>query len=421
MRISNLHIFNLANKSMAEANESIFKTQEQISTGKKVISAADDPVAASRIHQLNNNINSIEQFNKNIVLAQNNLEAEEASLDSMNNLIQRIKELAVQAGNTATLSSTEYQAIADEVDVRLTELVSLANTRNANGDYIFSGYKSGAPAFSGDNINGYRFDGDEGKIDIKVDYNTVVTASDSAKNILVDVPSAANTVLTSVNPNNRSNPPVSISIGEIVDQTAYDAFYPEDIVITFNEDSNITPSGKNFTVTEKSTGKIIASNHRYVAGEELIYHGVSIRITGSPASADTGANLAGDQLFIESTNTQDALTTLMRFREVMTDFDDTTTARDRIETVVASTLSNLTYVQESISSVMTSVGARINTLESTKEQHLDTELVSKEILSGLQDVDYAEAASRLSAQTLVLQAAQASFLRISELNLFNRL
>ncbi len=421
MRISTSHIFNLANNSMADANKDIAKTQEQLSTGKRVLTAADDPVAATRIQQLTDNMVAIDQYNKNIAFAENNLEAEEAALTSVNNLIQRIKELAVQAGNTASLSTSEYNALATEVDSRLNELASLANTKNANGDYIFSGYSSQTPAFTGDSTNGFRYSGDEGSIKIKVDHNTFVDASDSGKSIFVDIPSAENTVVTSTNPNNLSNPPVAISIGEVVDQQAYDAFYPEDIVITFNEDSALPPGVKNFTVTEKSTGKIIAQNQPYVAGETLVYHGVSISITGNPTSADAGNNINGDQLFIHSTATQDVLTTLMRFRDAMQAFDGSQTSRDAVSASVASTLANLSNVQDTVSTTVTKIGARINTLESTKEQHLDTELVSNTILSDLRDLDYAEAASRLSAQTLILQAAQASFLRITELNLFSRL
>ncbi len=421
MRISTLHIFNLANKSMAEVNQEINKTNQQLSTGQKVLSAADDPVAATRIQQLSTHLSSVEQYNKNITLAENNLSIEEATLNSINNLVQRIEELAVQAANTATLSESEYDALASEVDTRLDELQSLTNSRNSNGDYIFSGYKSNAPTFSGDSVNGFRFGGDGGSINIKIDNNTFVQASDSGKTLFVDIPSADNTVSTVVNPNNRSNPPLTISSGEVVDQQVYDEFYPEDIVISFNDDSDVVPSGKNFTVTEKSTGKIIEENHRYVSGEELVYHGVSVRIAGNPASNDSGAGLVGDQLFIESSNTQDILTTLMKFRDVMSDYDGSQAARDNIASVTASTLSNLNSAQETISTTVTKIGARHNTLESTKEQHLDTELVSNTILSDLRDVDYAEAASRLSAQTLILQAAQASFLRVSELNLFSRL
>ncbi len=421
MRISTLHIFNIANNSMANAKEALAKTNEQILNRKKIISAADDPVAATRIQLLSDNLASIDQYNKNIAMAENNLTVEETTLKSVTNLLQRIEELAVQAGNTASLSPTEYRALADEVDVRLDELLNLSNTRNANGDYIFSGYKSGQPAFVGDTTNGFRYQGDEGQLRMKIDHNTYVDTTDSGKSIFVDIPSVNNTITTDTNPNNRANPAASISIGEVVNQSLYDEFYPEDIVITFNEDSNVVPSGKNFTVTERSTGKIIEANHRYVSGETLTYHGVNFHLTGSPASADTGANLSGDQFFINSTNTQDMLTTMMRFRDVMENYDGTQTTKDQLTQVVASTLSNLENAQEAVSTTVTKIGARVNTLDSTKEQHADTKLVSNEILSDLRDLDYAEAAIRLSAQTLVLQAAQASFLRISELTLFSRL
>lgn len=421
MRISNAHIFNLANKSMADANQAILKTQEQLSTGKRVLTAADDPVAATRIQQLNNNLSIIDQYNKNIAIAENNLSLQESTLRSSNNLLQRVEEIAIQAGNTATLTTGDYAALAAEVDSRLAELVNIGNTRNSNGDYIFAGYKSDSPAFEGDSINGYRFVGDEGQKNIKIDNNTTIATSDSAKSFFVDVPSGNNSVITSANPNNRSNPPVSISIGQVVDQVAYDEFYPEDIVIQFNDDSDVVPAAKNFTVTERSTGKIIEANHLYTNGEELVYNGVSIRISGNPASADSGSGLAGDQIFVDSTNTQDVMTTLIRLRDAMTAHDGSAESRERIDNIVASSITNLSYAQESISETVTIIGARNNTLESTKELHLDSELVSKEILSEIGDLDYAEASTRLSQQTLILQAAQASFLRVSELTLFSRL
>ncbi|MBX2807612.1 MAG: flagellar hook-associated protein FlgL [Cellvibrionaceae bacterium] len=421
MRISTSHIFNLANHSMADANQAIIKTQEQLSTGKKVLSAADDPVAASRIQQLHNNLAQIEQYNKNITLAENNLSLEEATLNSANNLVQRLEELAVQAANTGVLSSSEYAAIASEVSARLDELFNLTNTRNANGDYIFSGYKSHAPGFVGDISNGYRFVGDDGQMAIKIDNNTKIAASDSGKAMFVDIPSATYHVTTAVDASNRSNPPLTITVGEITDQAAYDQFYPEDIVITFNEDTAVVPTRKNFTVTERSTGKIIEANHLYTSGEALSYHGVSVRIFGSPASADTGAGLAGDQLFINSSNTQDVLNTVRRFHDAMIAYDGSVQTREQLQTVVASTITTLSSAQEVISETVTKIGARNNTLESTKDLHLDAQLVSQEILSQLSDIDYAEAASRLSAQTLILQAAQASFLTISELSLFSRL
>jgi flagellar hook-associated protein 3 FlgL len=421
MRVSTLSIYNLANSSMSEANQALVRTQEQISTGKRILSAADDPVAATRIQQLNRNIASVDQFSRNIDIAENNLALEETSLNGATNLLQRIQELAVQAGNTAVLSPSEYASLADEVNIRLDELVGIANTQNSNGDYIFAGFKSDNQPFTGDSSSGYQFNGDEGQLRIKIDNSTTIASNDSAKAIFVDVPSDANNVATSVNPNNRSNPSISVSVGNIVDQEAYDEFYPEDIIIQFNEDANVSPDAKNFTVTERSTGKVIAADQLYTPGETLTYNGVELTITGNPASADSGAGLVGDQVFVDSADTQDVITTLLRFRDALNGYDGSAEGVARLESSVGSTINNLRNAQASISEVVSSIGARNNVLESTRSLHADTNLASKELLSNLSDLDFAEASTRLQLESFILQAAQASFLRVSELSLINQL
>jgi flagellar hook-associated protein 3 FlgL len=406
---------------MSEANQALVRTQEQISTGKRILSAADDPVAATRIQQLNRNIASVDQFSRNIDIAENNLALEETSLNGATNLLQRIQELAVQAGNTAVLSPSEYASLADEVNIRLDELVGIANTQNSNGDYIFAGFKSDNQPFTGDSSSGYQFNGDEGQLRIKIDNSTTIASNDSAKAIFVDVPSDANNVATSVNPSNRSNPSISVSVGNIVDQEAYDEFYPEDIIIQFNEDANVSPDAKNFTVTERSTGKVIAADQLYTPGETLTYNGVELTITGNPASADSGAGLVGDQVFVDSADTQDVITTLLRFRDALNGYDGSAEGVARLESSVGSTINNLRNAQASISEVVSSIGARNNVLESTRSLHADTNLASKELLSNLSDLDFAEASTRLQLESFILQAAQASFLRVSELSLINQL
>lgn len=421
MRVSTLSIYNLANRSMGDANQALARTQEQISTGKRILTAADDPVAATRIQQLNRNIASVEQFSRNIDIAENNLALEETTLSGATTLLQRIQELAVQAGNTAVLSPSEYSSLADEVNIRLDELVGIANTQNSNGDYIFAGFKSDNQPFTGDSENGYQFNGDEGQLRIKIDNATTIASNDTAKAIFVDVPSYENNVTTSVNPNNRSNPSISVSVGNIVDQEIYDEFYPEDIIIQFNEDSNVSPDAKNFTVTERSTGKVIAADQLYTSGETLTYNGVEITITGNPASADVGASLAGDQLFVDSADTQDVITTMLRFRDALNSYDGSPEGVARLENSIGSTINNLRNAQASISEVVSSIGARNNVLESTRNLHQDTNLVSRELLSNLSDLDFAEASTRLQLESFILQASQASFLRVSELSLINQL
>ena len=533
MRISTLQIFNIANRSMSDANSSIAKTQEQISTGKRVLHPSDDPVASTKIMQLSDELASIKQYGRNIDIAQNNLTIEETVLDSVGNLTQRIRELAVRAGNTATMGVGEYKALASEVDARLLELQASLNTKNANGDYIFGGYKSTEEPFTGDGSSGFQYNGDDGQQFIKIANNTTIAASDSGKAAFVDIESDNNTISTYASAGNQSNPPVQISVGEVIDQEAFDEFYPEDIVITFNADSNISPPGKNFTATERSTGRVIASNQSFSPGAEVELVGVRVKIYGAPVSgipampatqswgadsalafpqdfsgagqetfnitvagrtetftldanitsladlsvvlndagngnaaalnslglvanagginmpgglnftisggsanidAVTGLNTAfgtgssdgvpaqaGDRVFIDSSNKQDVLTTLARFSAAMKNFNGTAETRAELEAVVGNTINNLDNAQTSVLDIRSKIGARSNTLESTRSIHLDTAQVTDEILSNLRDTDYAEASTRLAAQSLILEAAQASFIRVSRLTLFSQL
>lgn len=533
MRISSVQIFNIANNSMAEANEAIIKTQEQLSSGQRVLTPADDPVAATKIMQLNEQLSSISQYRDNMDIVENNLVLEESALKGVNNLILRVQEIAIQAGNTGTLSKSEYGTLAAEVDARLDELRNILNTQNANGDFIFGGYKSRSNPFTGDPGQGFKYNGDEGQQFIQIANGTTIAASDSGKSAFVDIPSVESTVTTSTSPSNKSNPPVEISVGYVSDRAVFDEFYPEDIVITFNAETDINPAGKNFTATERTTGRVIAANQAFASGAEIEIEGVSFRMAGSPASGiasvpstrnfgednvvsgydfaangtesfkvtvagrtetlyltapvtnnsllaaelnDAGngnaaklANLGitvdsngfqmpngiplrvwgesdtavtgvlgldalngsvsddgqlaqpGDRMFIESTQKQDILTTLARFSETMRNFESTQESRDSMADIVAETLGNLTNTQTSVLDVTSRLGARFNTIESTRALHLDSELVTSELLSELRDIDYAEAATRLSAQSLILQAAQSSFLRVSQLSLFNQL
>lgn len=421
MRISTMQIFGIATNSITEANSEIAKTQTQLSTGKRVLTPADDPVASVKMMELDQTLARLEQYGKNIDIAENNLTLEESTLNSVLNLLQRVREIAVQAGNTAVYTESEYKALAAEIDGRLDELQNLANAQNSAGDYIFAGYKGGEQPFSGDATSGFQYVGTDGQVKIKISETTSVATSDSGRSIFVDVPSAKNTISTSASEANRADPPASISIGQVVNQSQYDDFYPEDMVITFQQDSDVVPPAKNFTITERSTGNVIEpfENHVYVPGEEIVVQGVSVRINGAPAS-ETGTQ-GGDAFFIQSSPTQDVLTTLARFSEAMKQVDGSSESKNALEDIVADTLDNLTNAQVNILETTSSLGARFNTLESTRELHLDTELVSQEILSELRDLDYAEAAARLSAQSLILEAAQAAFTRVSQLSLFSRL
>lgn len=521
MRVSTSQIYNIANISMKQAQNAVLKTQEQISTNKRILTPADDPVAATTILQLNQELGRITQYGKNINIAENNLNLEEAALKSVVNLIQRMQELAVSAGNTAVMTRADYQALASEVESRMQELLNLQNTRNASGQYIFAGYQGGTVPFSDDGSGNFSYRGDQGQLRLQASATVTVAVSDSGRRLFLDIPSSHNTFNTEANPANRASPPASISVGQVVDQEVYDELFPENLVVTFNDHSSVVPNGANYTVTERTSGRVLIANQAHVPGQAIEVAGIRFNIDGAPnptvpaslpfnfgapvdfaanpasltvtvgsrtqvlnlstpvaSAADLAAALSsgnnaeklaalgltvtaagmvsangdnitlsngnadinsvtglntiaagvtsvdgvpGDKFFINSTNKQGLLTTLARFSDAMRNVQNTPESKAELSDIINKTLTNLGNSVTQISEVQGEVGARQNTLESAKDLNLDTELFSKKVLSELQDVDIAEASTRLAMETLVLNAAQQSFVKVSQLTLFTYL
>lgn len=523
MRVSTSQIYNIANIGMAKAQAAVTKTDEQIASGKRLLSPADDPVAATTILQLTQELGRIAQFNKNITIAENNLNLEEVALESITNLIHRMKEISVAAGNTAVLTPDDYKAYAAEIDSRIDELLNLQNTRNSNGQYIFAGYQGNTQPFVSHGGGNYSYLGDEGQLRLQASSTVSVPVSDSGKRLFMDIPSGHNTFNTSANPANRSLPAATIGVGQVIDQEAFDNLFPEDMVITFNATSAIVPAGANYTITERTSGRILVANAAYIPGQEIEVSGTSLYVSGAPmpptaaslpfafnaaaapmdfaaspttltvsvggraetldlamtvnnaadfaaaltagpnaaklanlgltvtsagiASANgmnitlrggnadvnnaTGLNATagvtssngrpGDSFFVESTNKQPLITTLSRLSEAMKNMDNTPEGKALLKETVDKALVNLNFALTNITTVHGEVGARLNTLESSKELNLDSKLHSDKVLANLRDLDYAEASTRLQMETFVLSAAQQSFVKVSQLTLFSYL
>jgi flagellar hook-associated protein 3 FlgL len=644
MRVSTSQIYSIVNIGMSNAQTAINKTQEQMSTGKRVLSPADDPVAATTILQLNAELARVEQYTKNIDSGSNSLNLEETALQSVVSLIQRMQELAVQAGNTAVLSRSDYQALASEVESRTQELLNLQNTRNASGQYIFSGYQGSTQSFVDVGGGNYKYQGDDGQLRIQASSTVSVAVSDSGKRIFVDVPSGHNTITTSASSANQSSS-AFISAGDVYDQELFDQFYPESMQITFNANSNVVPSAPNYTITERFSGKVIVENQLFVPGQDIEANGVRFQVFGSPSqglppvasllpvnfsatnfsvtpanftvtvggvtetltidqnitsvadmvtalggdatypnanpvsltasaqankqkldnlgislnangfsssrgvpvsvsngtaatdsllgfntqstgsasairlinsgnsfdfslpsqsrtlevsvgnnvqtltinqnvtnmaslisaltSGTNGTTLSamglvvsnsgiissstdepirfssgsveltnvmgietrgngtasiqgspavpGDTFFIDSSNKQSILTTLSRFSQAMRNVENNPQSKAELTKVLNNVLKGLDNAISTIASVQGDVGARLNTLEASKDLNVDIKVYSQKVLSDVESLDYAEASTRLSMQSLVLSATQQSFVKISQLSLFSYL
>lgn len=406
MRISTLQAFNNGVAGLQRNYANATRTQEQISTGNRILTPADDPVASVRLLQLEQQQNVLGQYNANLTAAKNSLTQEEVTLNSVNTILQRVRELAVQAGNGG-LSAEDRKSIAAELTEREDELLSLMNTRNARGEYLFSGFQGKTQPFVRDGEGSYSYQGDEGQRKLQIASSLNIAISDNGKSIFENVTNAGR--LEVDDPNSLGFP---VSSPLVSDEVAFSNY--RGIRIAF--DPVVEGKYQVFGMpkdggAEVSLGTSNLDNDND-SDDKLVYGGVTLFVGGQPPT--------GSEILVQGkvpvAEKQGILDTIANLRSAL---EEPTTSSGGVRDSVAVALTNLDHGMISVDAARGNIGARLNVIETTQTDNEDVTLVNKSVQAELRELDYAEALSRLSFQTVILEAAQQSYVKISGLNLFN--
>ena len=145
MRISNQMSYQQLSSSVLNNQQSVYDAQQQVSTGKRINAPSDDPVDYNRMARMNDSLADIDRYSKNIAQAKSELATVDSALQQAGNLFQQASEIAVQASDD-TKSSSERQAMGEQVDAMLSALVNIANT-TYGGHTVFSGTSGAKNAY----------------------------------------------------------------------------------------------------------------------------------------------------------------------------------------------------------------------------------------------------------------------------------
>ncbi len=190
MRISTAQMYYKGVTAMLDKQAELAKTQQQLATGERILAPSDDPAAATQAMQLEQIIETTKQYQRNANYAESRLSLEETVLVEVGNILQRVRELAVRANND-TLSAGDRAAIAAEVRSVQKDLVQLANTQDANGEYVFAGFKTATIPFSDDGAGNFTYNGDQGQRALQIGDNRQVTIGDSGDQVFMRVDDGA--------------------------------------------------------------------------------------------------------------------------------------------------------------------------------------------------------------------------------------
>ncbi|VVO04833.1 flagellar hook-associated protein 3 [Pseudomonas fluorescens] len=195
MRISTAQYFEFTANKYAENFSNVVKTQEQVTSGVRLQSAADDPVGAAKLLLLQQQQNMLTQYSGNMSTLKNTLTNEESVLESVDIALQRGRELALQAGGAGGggISDADRKSIAVEIGELEAQVMSLLNSKDSSGQYMFGGSMTSTPPYVRNNDGTYTYQGDETTLSLQVSDTLKLATNDTGKSILENSVNSART------------------------------------------------------------------------------------------------------------------------------------------------------------------------------------------------------------------------------------
>lgn len=409
MRISTSMLYDAGVSAMNKQSVSLLHIQQQIASGRRILKPSDDPVAAARALEVTQSKNILSQYSTNQDNANATLSIEETQLSSLNELLTRVRELAIQASGPS-VTATGRQGIAVELRARYDELMGIANSADGQGVFLFAGFMGATKPFGGsvDHLNAGNeiiYSGDDGQRELQVSASRMLGVSDAGSDVFMRIANGNGYFATGYAAANTGTG--TIDLGSVTDPAAWNALADRNLSINFT-------SATTYDIVD-GLGNTLVSGGAYLSGQPIAIPGggASITIKGAPA--------AGDSFTVEPSTAQSVFKTLASLIGTLEATITTSADQAQYANDLTIALNNVDRASNNILRVRATIGSRMNELESLATLNQDLDIQYAQTLSDLQDLDYAQAITDLTRTKSVLDAAQESFAKISQLSLFNYL
>jgi len=400
MRISTAQIFQQGIGAILNQQAQVQKTQQQLASGQRVNTPADDPAAAVQILDISAQLSRLEGLQRNADLAMGQLAQQDTVLRDAVDLLQRARELTVEANNASQTAETR-SAIAVELRSLQEGLVALANSRDASGDYLFSGFQTNQRPFEAGGTR-VSYVGDEGGREVNIADGVAISLRDSGRKVFMAAPAGNGQFALSASPANTGT-------GVLASSGADSSYRRDEYTVGFTQ--TVADGPISYTVTD-SAGSSVATGV-YEDGAVISFNGARLGFSGEPAD--------GDRFVVEQAATRDVFATLQAIADSLGSAGNSTADRAAVNTAMANGLSSIDQALGHFLQQQTSLGTRMNQVESVQARNDAFTLGLQTTLSEVRDLDVAEAISRLQLQLATLEAAQSSYVSVQRLSLFDYL
>lgn len=396
-RISTGMLYQQSLSTLQSKQASLARIQNELTTSKKLLTAKDDPVGAGAAVTLDRSKAELERLGSNANAVGHRLGMQESALTQAGDVMGRITELTVRA-NSASLSDEDRKAIATEVTALRASLLDIANSPDGAGRYLFGGTQDGSPPFAKVG-GGVAYAGDQTRRQVEVAPQMFVADTMPGSEVFLRVRTGDGRIDVAADAGNTGTGRIG-SFG-LTDSGQWSG---GSYSIRFGADNA-------YEVTD-AAGDVVASGV-HVDGEAITIAGARVVIGGAPAD--------GDAFSLGPAGTRDVFATIDNLLGALTMAPTTDAERAAQQNALQGSMRDISTAMDHFIDVRANGGAQLAALDNAASLRDAHTLTIETTLSGIRDLDYAEAISRFNLEKVALEAAQLSFVQMQRLSLFDLL
>ncbi len=400
MKVSTSQMFLSTSTQLAKQSSRINELQAKISTGEKLLSPSEEPQRAALINQLESTASQIAHYQKNLDKVDGRLSIEESILTSVDNIMGRIRDLSL-AGASGTYSPGDKAIVVHEIRGLRDELMSLANSQDSGGNYIFAGTKVTTKPYQEDAAGVISYHGDSSSAVVSTGPNSTVKLNRPGAEVFSKVTDGG----------------VDYSFFDVIDGMA-DALMgeakQETISTTFATKTTVLNSGGafNLSVSVGKTSPTATTINVTTDTPEGVVAAINASSTGLKAKlAKESPNSDVVRVYIEGAGGEEGVFTISSSPNLGFSNND----------AIQKGISRISESKNYTTDALVDVGVSMSVVNEKKDVNEERDLAIKKLISSEKDLDYANAVTELSSEIIALEALQSSFAKISQMSLFDYL
>ncbi|RTL24024.1 MAG: flagellar hook-associated protein 3 [Burkholderiales bacterium] len=422
MRLSTANLYDASIANLQRRQQTLQSQQQQLTSGKRIALASDDPTGAARAERAQAAIGRVEANQRALEASRNSMTLSEAALGNANDLLQQVRESMVAAGN-ASYSDSERQGLANKLKGIRDQLLSIANRPDGSGGYLFSGQGSASPPFV-DQAGGVSYVGVPGSIQtgsidnfqLTIDGRAAWELARSGNGSFETAPRKFGTDPVTGKPvvqlvdaatgnplvNAVTGKPASgwIDPGRVVDPSLLTGHnYRIDI-------AGNAPT-QTYTMTDQTLGSVVSSGS-FTPGQAITVDGMSVTISG--------ATVAGDAYAITSASNNLKLFDVID--KAIVDLSTGVRPPAQITQANTATLRDIDAVLGNLQTVRSATGERLNNLDGTEGRLAALKQYNTQEKSAAEDLDMVQGISDFQNQQTGYEAALKTYASVQRLSLF---